>query len=236
MTQARGDIIGLAAVVPLAADDIGELANRCYMFSRRSFLKNLTRVVIAGVLIVAANFGKPAAADGPDGFIRVMGQEAIDSLTSTKLSHDERRDRFRVILKRSFDLRVIARFTLGRYWRRASKSQRKEYVQLFEDFIVLAYAARFEGYSGGGFKVGKMRSINDKERLVLSQILLDDGRKIPVYWRVRGIDKYRVIDVVVEGVSMAAAQKSEFEAVIRKVGVDGLVENLRSKVATMIAS
>ncbi len=188
-------------------------------------------VVIAGVLVITANLSKPAAAEGPDSFIRVMGQEAIDSLTSTELSKDERQDRFRAILKRSFDIRVIARFALGRYWRRASKPQRKEYVQLFEDFIVQAYATRFEGYAGGGFEVGRMRPINDKERLVLSRILLDDGRKIPVHWRVRGIEKYRVIDVVVEGVSMAITQRDEFSAIINQHGgkVDGLLVALRKK-------
>ncbi|MEE8332254.1 MAG: ABC transporter substrate-binding protein [Alphaproteobacteria bacterium] len=201
------------------------------MFSRRSFLNSLGMVVIAGVMVIAANFSSPAAAEGPDGFIRVMGQEAIDSLTSKELSRSERQDRFRAILQRSFDIRVIARFTLGRYWRRASKPQRKEYVQLFEDFIVQAYAARFEGYSGGGFEVGRMRSINDKERLVLTNILLDDGRKIPVHWRVRGIENYRVIDVVVEGVSMAITQRDEFSSIINQHGgkVDGLLVALRKK-------
>ncbi len=188
-------------------------------------------VVIAGVLVMAANLGRLAAAEGPDSFIRVMGKAAIDTLTSKELSNAERQERFRAILKRSFDIQVIARFALGRYWRRASKPQRKEYVQLFEDFIVQAYTARFEGYAGGGFEVGRMRPINDKERLVLSKILLDDGRRISVQWRVRGIDKFRVIDVVVEGVSMAITQRDEFSAIINQHGgkVDGLLVALRKK-------
>ncbi len=201
------------------------------MYSRRSFLNTLCVLVAAGVMIVAANSDAPAAAQGPDGFIRTTGQAALDSLTSKELTDDQRESRFRVILRRTFDVKVIARFALGRYWRRASKAQRTEYVELFEDFIVRAYAIRFKGYSGEGFEVGKMRPINDRERLVLSIMLLEDGRKIAVHWRVRGNKKYRIIDVVVEGVSMAITQRDEFSAIISRNGgkIDGLLAALRKK-------
>jgi len=182
-------------------------------------------------MVVAVHVNAPAAAEGPDGFIRTTGQAAIKSLTSKDLTDVERRGRFRAILRRTFDIRVIARFTLGRYWRRATKAQRKEYVQLFEDFIVQAYAVRFKGYTGDGFEVGKMRSINDRDRLVTSRIHLEDGRDIPVHWRVRGVKNYRIVDVLVEGVSMAITQRDEFSSIINQHGgkVEGLLVALRKK-------
>ena len=201
------------------------------MFSRRSFLFSLCATTVALTLLVGANVNASAAAQTPVGFIRAAGQEAINSLTAKNLTDVERENRFRAILEQKFDIRVIARFTLGRYWRRATDAQRKEYVQLFEDFIVQAYAARFKNYSGEHFEVGQMRSINDREQLVQSDLILADGRKIPVHWRVRGNDEYRIVDVLVEGVSMAITQRDEFSAIINQNGgkIDGLLAALRKK-------
>ena len=200
------------------------------MISRRIVLF-AGAVCVAGVLGIDAGPGRAAAAD-PDEFIRAMGQEAIDSLTGTELSMEQREAGFRRILCRAFDMRTIARFTLGRYWRIASKSEREEYVTLFETYIVQAYTARFKNYTGESFKVGKVHTINERDKLVESSILRPQGPPISVNWRVRDVDgKLRIVDVVVEGVSMGITQRAEFASVIRNTGgkVEGLLEALRKK-------
>ena len=166
-----------------------------------------------------------------DDFIRKVGNEAIQSLTNQTLNDEQRKERFREILNRTFKIRLIARFTLGRYWRRATKEQRKEYVGLFEDFVVMAYAARFRDYSGENFSVGIVRDINTSDKLVSSKLVLKDGTAIPVHWRVRSGDTYKIIDVLVEGVSMAITQREEFAAIINQRGgeVEGLLAALRKK-------
>ena len=168
-----------------------------------------------------------------DDFVRSMGREAIESLTGKDLSADEREHRFRNILLRSFDMPAIARFTLGRYWRVATKAQQREYVALFEDFVVKAYAIRFKDYSGESFQVGKVRHINDREKLVTSQIIRAGQPPVTVQWRVRNSASapYKVIDVIVEGVSMGITQRDEFATVIRNNGgkVEGLLSALRQK-------
>jgi phospholipid transport system substrate-binding protein len=166
-----------------------------------------------------------------DDFIRQVGSDAIQSLTNQALNDEQRKERFREILNRAFKIRLIARYTLGRYWRRATKEQRKEYVGLFEDFVVMAYAARFRDYSGENFSVGIVRDLNASDKLVSSKLVLKDGTAIPVHWRVRGGDTYKIIDVLVEGVSMAITQREEFAAIISRRGgeVEGLLAALRKK-------
>lgn len=187
---------------------------------------------IATVLLLLTVSPATAAGQSADEFIRGVGEEAIASLTGKDLSRDQRQARFREILNRTFEVRLIARFTLGRYWRRASEEQKQAYVSLFEDFIVQAYAARFANYNGEKFTVGKVREIdNSEDALVQSELSLQDGRTIVVYWRVRGNNEYKVIDVIVEGVSMAITQRDEFAAIINQNGgkVDGLIAALRRK-------
>ena len=197
------------------------------LLTRRRYL-----LVLAILLAFTFTAPKPASAeDRPDDFIRLVAQKAIKSLTNDRMSVAQREEHFRRILQQSFELKLIARFTLGRFWRRASAAQQKEYTRLFEDFIVKAYATRFSDYKGEKFIVGKVRNINNRDTLVQSELTLADGRKIPVYWRVRNGKSLKIIDVLVEGVSMAITQRDEFSAIINRSGgrLDGLITALRKK-------
>ena len=201
------------------------------MMDRRMTALSLRAPVAAIALLIMTAAGAAADGKGADIFIQKVGQQAIDSLTGKDVDDAERQARFRKILNQTFEVPLIARFTLGRFWRRTSEEQRKEYVNLFEDFIVKAYAARFRDYSGETFTVGKVREIDERDALVQSEITLKDGRRIVVYWRVRGNSDFKIIDVIVEGVSMAITQRDEFAAVINQNGgkIDGLLTMLREK-------
>ena len=201
------------------------------MMDRRMTALSLRAPVAAIALLIMTAAGAAADGKGADIFIQKVGQQAIDSLTGKDVDDAERQARFRKILNQTFEVPLIARFTLGRFWRRTSEEQRKEYVGLFEDFIVKAYAARFRDYSGETFTVGKVREIDERDALVQSEITLKDGRRIVVYWRVRGNSEFKIIDVIVEGVSMAITQRDEFAAIINQNGgkVDGLLTTLREK-------
>ena len=199
--------------------------------TRKFFVRATTAITVLLVFGVCHSPAAWAKGGSADAFIRLVGEEAIESLTSKSLSDKQRQDRFRDILNRTFKIQLIAKFTLGRYWRRATKVQQQEYIKLFEDFVVLAYAARFRDYSGENFRVGTVRDINDRDKLVHSDLILKDGRKIPVHWRVRSGNSYKIIDVLVEGVSMAITQRDEFAAIINQKGgkVEGLLAALRQK-------
>ena len=196
---------------------------------KRTIASTLSASVAAIALLMLVSSGTAAAGKGADDFIRTVGQQAIDSLTGKELSDDQRQARFRAILNRTFEVPLIARFTLGRFWRRISEKQRKEFVSLFEDFIVKAYARRFRDYNGETFTVGKVRQINESDALVQSELAMKEGRKIAVYWRVRGKSDFKIIDIIVEGVSMVITQRDEFSAIVSRNGgkIDGLLTALR---------
>ncbi len=190
-------------------------------------------LLIGAVMALAVSLiSGSAIAASADDFIRSAGEKTFRSLAQ-EMTDEQREDRFREILTETFDLPTIARFTLGRYWRVASKKQRDDYVRLFEEFIVQAYSHRFKDLSGRTFEVKQSHEINARDRLVLSEIQIENGKPpIRVNWRVRLRGKaYRVIDVVVEGVSMSVTQRAEFAAVIRRSGgkLEGLLAALRRK-------
>lgn len=166
-------------------------------------------------------------------FVDSMASDAISFLGNPDLSEVEKKKRFRKLLTRSFDMSTIGRFALGRYWRVSSAEQRKEYQALFRDMIVEVYSRRFGEYNGQGLEVRGSRRDNEKDVTVNSFIVPNDGgQEVQVDWRVRFKDgRYRVIDVMVEGVSMALTQRSDFSSVIQRGGgeVSVLLAHLRQE-------
>ena len=130
-------------------------------------------------------------------------------------------------------MKTIGKFALGRYWRTATKAQKDEYLELFEDMIIETYARRFEEYQGQQIQVGTARSVGSNgDSLVQSSIISSGSPDVSVDWRVRkNGNTYQVIDVLVEGVSMSVTQRSEFSSIIQRGGgnIDALLEKLRTR-------
>lgn len=123
-------------------------------------------------------------------------------------------------------MNTIGRFSLGRYWRVATAEEQKRYLELFRDMVVDVYSSRFSEYKGEKVEVRSSRAEGKTDVLVTSFIVPDGGGpEIQVDWRVRHKNnRYKVIDVIVEGVSMGVTQRSDFASVIQRGG--GKVEVL----------
>lgn len=204
------------------------------MTALRAFL-----VCVLAFATVTVAASARAGDDNPaaSAFMQSLGEKAIADLTDPAVPQSEREARFRHLLDEHFDMGAIAKFVLGRYWRTASEAQRNEFRQLFEDFLVSSYSARFGEYRGQGFNVAGSDSDNGAV-IVHSMIDMPSSEDIRVDWRLRSGDgAFHIVDIVVEGVSMAVTQRSEFASVIQsRGGVDGLIEALRSKTAESSAS
>ncbi|MCB9990354.1 MAG: ABC transporter substrate-binding protein [Rhodospirillales bacterium] len=182
--------------------------------------------------VIAVNGGTvdDKVAKAAQGFIDGMGQKAIGFLGDSGMSIAQKKSSFRKLLQGSFDMKTIGRFSLGRYWRVATPEQRKEYLTLFENMVIEVYSQRFSDYQGQKFETRSYRADGPSDTLVTSFIVPDSGPEIQVDWRVRYKNgKYRVIDVIVEGVSMSVTQRSDFSAVIQRGGgdVQVLLDHLR---------
>jgi phospholipid transport system substrate-binding protein len=115
----------------------------------------------------------------------------------------------------------IAKFVLGKYWRRATPEQRRTYVSLFEKMLVKAYTSKFEGYSQASLTVQDAKGDGEKGFMVPSLVSLPDEAPVHMDWKVFSTPKgYRILDVVVDGVSMSITQRSEFASIIERNGGD----------------
>ncbi len=188
-------------------------------------------------LVIALAAPAPSYAKGQGGdsaaaaFVQTMGNEALTSLTDRNIPTAERATRVRTLLRNNFDVPTIARFVLGRGWNTATDAQKAEYQKLFEDMIVKTYTKRFADYSGQSFKVDSASPTDNGDSIVRSQILQNDGPPVQVDWRVRPKGGHmKVVDVVVEQISMSQTQRSDFESVMGSNGdVEALLKSLRAR-------
>lgn len=198
------------------------------------------RKLIAPVLLIAvlsATGVTRAAVNDAAEFINRLGNQAIETLRATDLTLDQREARFRSLLSQGFDLRFMGRFVLGRYWRAATPDQRTDYLRLYGEFLLKTYSARLGGYSGETMTVTGARQVSDKDIIVSTNLNRPSGPSIAANWRVRKIDgQFRIIDIMIEGVSMAVTQRSEFASVVKRDGIDGLLTILRARTTKISAT
>ncbi len=199
----------------------------------------LTGLLAAPLVAVLIAWQPPQAAAASQGkeaeaFIQSLGVNAIEMLDNIKQTDTERELEFRRIVRTGFALQLIGRFVVGRHWRTMTKKQKTEYQELFAEWLMKSYAGRLGGFKGQKLNILKSMEAGKRDVFVRTHVVRANGAPINADWRVRKFKEgYKIIDIVVEGVSMAAAQKSEFDSVIRKVGVSGLIDNLRSRLAML---
>ena len=188
--------------------------------------------VFGALLIVvlwsgAAGIGV-AASDGPADFVKTLGERAIAVLTAEGSTPEGRRAQYRELLDEGFAVNTIGRFVLGRYWRAATPEERAEYLELFRDFVLDTYSQRLDSYAGETFAIIKSRPLDGLDTMVSTEIGGSNGPPIRVDYRVRSHKgDHKIVDVLVEGISLVVTQRSEFASVINREGFEGLMARLR---------
>ena len=203
------------------------------------------RFATLAVMVFALNLALPFAPKQAhaettaQSFIEGLSDEAVKALTTEGVERSERIVRFTELLHQNFDTKLIGKWVLGPFWRRASQEERDEYFDLFEQYLVIKYVNRFEQYSGE--KLHVVKSVGDpvKDVLVYTEIRRPTGGEpIKVNWRVRFKDEaYKIIDVYVGSISMSETQRDEFTAILGAKGgkVSALIEVMREKIDTLNA-
>ena len=190
-------------------------------------------VVVLAVLIAPARAADDDTQAKARAFIEGLADQAVQALTNAAVPREEREKRARVLLRENFAVPTIAQWVLGRYWRVATPAEQQEYLNLFEDLIVVTYVDRFTRYSGERLRVTRSVGMGETGDVnVFSDITNPGGSPIDIGWRVRTRDgSMKVVDVSVEGVSMGQTQRSEFASIIQNNGgqVSGLIAEMRRR-------
>lgn len=194
----------------------------------------MVRGALCAIVIVVAAAAQ--AAQDPRQFIDRLGGEVLGILNDRGIDQAGRADRFRDLFGAAFDLPAISQFVLGRHWREASPQQRAEWQEVLKDYVAGLYARQFSTYSGQQFEVIRERPL-DGSTVVQARIQQGDGQPLDVDFRVQQKgEEMKIVDVLVANVSLIVTKRAEFDSVIQREGVEGLMRRLRQKSASAAAT
>jgi phospholipid transport system substrate-binding protein len=134
------------------------------------------------------------------------------------------------VIRRTFDIPAMARLSVGSSWASLTEAQRQQVMESFGRYISAIYADRFDSYAGQKLQVtGEQPAAAGV--MVKSQIIKANGEPVKVdYMMRRNGEGWLVSDVYLDGaISEVATRRSEFAAILKADGIDGLVAALNRK-------
>ena len=165
-----------------------------------------------GVAQLRADARDPAAI-----YVTALMEQAVPHLLA--MPGPQRSQELRRLLDENIDLPDIARFAMGRYWRLAEEGERAEFVRLFQELLVQTATAGLADYKSEMLRVAETRPADDNEFLVRSALSLQDGPSVQIDWRLRReMERFKIQDVVVEGISIRIALRDMFATAIHERG------------------
>ena len=180
----------------------------------------MRRFLVIGSLFLAAAFalapGPSSAAQDPRTFVSGVCTQGLQA-ASSNLPAPQRIVAFRQLFEAAFDVPAIAQFALGLNWRFLNPQQQQEYVNLFGEYTAQAYATALSQYSGARVRVGEVSRSPAGEVIVSSKIKRPGAVPVKIRWYLvdRG-GQYKIVDVVVEGVSQRITGRNELAGVIER--------------------
>ncbi len=181
----------------------------------------------------AAQTAERPTSKGAQAFMNDLVNRASAALKSDG-TLEQREHRFRSLLRDGFEMRFIARVALGKPWKQLSSGDQNTYTELFSEFVLKTYAPRLGGFDPKRFNVVGAAPKGKRDMLVKTDISQENGGSIAASWRVRLVGgKHKIVDIIVEGISMALNQRKEFKSVVQTDGVAGLTEMLRARTGSL---
>jgi phospholipid transport system substrate-binding protein len=156
-----------------------------------------------------------AVTNDPASIVGDLGGRAISVLQNGDMAA-AKQEQFRQLFRQYFDVEACARFALGAYWGTATALQRQEFVELYEDYVIISYSTALRALGGASF--GVLGSPSDREGIIVSsRVHIDGGAPIRIDWRLNPTNHgYKVTVVIVNGISTASTQHSDLGSVIQR--------------------
>jgi len=163
--------------------------------------------------------------DRIDRVVKVLEEPALKKDAKTT----DRRATLRTIANEIFDFAEISQRSLGRHWQARTPPEREEFVALFGDLLERTYVSKIESYSGERVAyAGEM--VDGDQATVRTRIITKQGTEVPVDYRMFERDgRWRVFDVNIEGISLVANYRAQFNSIIVRSSYQELVTKLKAK-------
>ena len=187
----------------------------------------IVATLVAGGALDHARAGAPTdqVKSGTDQVLKIIQDPALKGADKTPV----RRQQLRTVVDQVFDWQETGKRALGRHWQPLTPEQRQEFSSLFADLVERSYVGKIELYSGEKI-IYAGDTIEGDQATVKTKLITKSQTEIPIDYRLQKEgDRWRVYDVLIEGVSLVGNYRTQFNRVIQQTGYDDLVKKMKTK-------
>ncbi len=185
--------------------------------------------IAAGIALAAAAAWAGPATDQVKNSVERVLKVVQDQELKKPQNAEKRRTQIREVARGLFDFEEMAKRALARHWAARTPEQRKRFIELFTDLLENSYVSKIESY--GGEKIVYLPEQAEGDTVtVRSKIVTQRGTEIPLDYRLQKKgDRSEVYDVAIEGVSLVANYRTQFNKIITQSSYEELVKKMEQK-------
>ncbi len=163
-------------------------------------------------------------------FVKNLTDEVITNVLKSNDTQEQKTERFEKYFLKALDTQNIGKFVLGRYVRSTTKEDQKAFIQAFTNMALKSWADKFNLYTGQELQFQGERPAEGKNQVYVDSLILNEPNPVQVIWRLREKNgEYKIVDIIVEGVSMALSYRNEYTAFLQTHTLPELTEQLQKQ-------
>lgn len=196
------------------------------------------RVVLSTIVCIFI-FALPsyAASDNTElrKYVQNLMNDAFKIFDNKSISLEKKINQSGELIEKNLNLDWMAKYSLGRNRKSLSPEKINEFVKVYSKFVVMAYANLTKHYNGEEAKILGIKQIDDDMFIAILEISNPNRQAVRVEYLVHQFVtkekiSFKISDIITEGISLLNSQQSEFNSVIQSHGIDGLINDLKTKI------
>ena len=186
---------------------------------------------LAAAIVVSVLAGRAAADPTPSQVVDGLAGQVIPILQNASLSSDQKRERIEQIAYQAMDFDTLSKLVLARNWSKFSPAQQTEFIAQFKRHLSVTYGRNVDNYHNEKVQILGERTEGNGDVTVHTKILRGGhSEDVVVDYRLRQRDgNWKIIDVIVEGVSLVSNFRSQFQDIVANGGPERLLTLLKEK-------
>lgn len=197
-----------------------------------NFMLRAIAVMIFMLVTVSMTEAHAASAEDARQFVDSVGKRVLDIVNTSGGNEDQKQKQLQQMFAENVDIPWMGQFVLGRAWQPATPEQRDRYMQAYKQYLLARYTTNFADYTGAKYTITDVKNEEEGQFTVNMQIkALKQSQDTLAGYRLRMGEngQFKIIDIIIEGISLITTQRSEFSSVVQQKGIDGLIQAIEGK-------
>jgi phospholipid transport system substrate-binding protein len=200
-------------------------------------LKRLTKIVVSGCLLIASGLVQAEDAN-PYVMIQDVANKTFARIKNERPEIENDPELLRTIMEEELlpyiDYNFSALKVLGKYYKKVPREKIPEYISVFRSYLITTYSIALSYYKNQEVQFQPTKKLGKETALTVRAIIKDPNRpNINLSFKLRKNKKtnvWKTYDMVAEGISMLSSKQSEFESILRKDGIQAVIDLMKNAI------